>query len=74
MFRPPAEGAIEPKRHVRGNAPVAMNQIVQRLPGHAEPARGIGDGEPQGLEAVVLHGEAQDAGDRSSPRSSSCQW
>lgn len=52
-FGTTAEGLVEPDRHLGRDAGMAVDDVGELLAADAELPRRIGDGKPQGLEAIV---------------------
>jgi hypothetical protein len=54
-FGAAAKCLVETDRHVGGNAALAVDRIIERLPRHAQCLCGLGDRQTERLYAVVPH-------------------
>ena len=62
-FRAAAERFVETDRHLRRNTAPAVDQIVQRLPGHPQRIRRLGHGKAQRFQTIMPDGKSRMGGD-----------
>src|ERR1700687_6162460 len=56
QFRAAAKGFVQADRHLRRDTALAVDEIVERLPRHAEHLGSFGYTQAKRFEAIVAHG------------------